>query len=89
MDRPTRELINALVHSMRWHVMEAAAQGQKAKAAHLDVMRWTKAGAVRTATPRDLAREVFMVRYHAATAARAAKASMECLTRIKEVLDVE
>jgi hypothetical protein len=88
MDRPTAELINALVHSLRWHLMEAAAQGEKAKAAHADVIRWGQADARRVATPEDLAREVWMVRYHAATAARSAARSIEVLDRIKELLEV-
>ena len=88
MDRPTRELINAWLHSLRWNLMEAAAHGEKAKAAHADVIRWGKATAHRVATKEDLAREVWMVRCHATTAARSAARSIEVFDKIKELLEV-
>jgi len=89
MDRASRELIRALTRSYGFWVSEAVIEGARCKQRITDLARWTKADAVRVATPEDYRRELFYVRWHARNAARNAGVAAELYTKIKGVLGVE
>ena len=89
MDRASRELIRSLARSYGYWIAEASVEGSRCKQGIDDLARWTKAGALRVATPYDAKRELFFVVYHAKNAARSAARAVSVFDHIKEVLGVK